>query len=162
MALLRDRTPMDPLLKLSPAAAAALPDAIRRIVAAVDSGDLDAVAAVADFPLTVESPNDQCTTSAEPTFPDHPVTHKNAKEMRRDCLAYRKQQVPSRANPCPTGNDEPVGVSGGDDEVDVRLHLMCSFMLSPVYRLVWRAGAWKLQRNQRRIGSLVTIVESMA
>jgi hypothetical protein len=90
--------------------------------------------------------------SGMPTFPDQPVTHKNAKGMRRDCLAYRKQEVPMRANPCPTGNDEPVAVSGGGGGVDVHLHSMCGYTVAPVCSLVWRAGAWKL--SQIRVESL--------
>jgi hypothetical protein len=144
--LVRDGKRMAPLFDLPAGAARALPNAVRRIVAAVASEDLDAVAAVADFPLTLESAGDQCTTSAGPTFPDHPVTHKTAKDMRRDCLAYRKQEPPTRANPCPTGHEEAVSLSGGGESVDVHMHSMCSYTIAPVYSLLWRAGAWKLSQ----------------
>jgi hypothetical protein len=150
--LLRDGSRMSPLFDLSPAAAAALPDAIRRIVAAVASEDLDVIVGVVEFPLSVQSASDNCNTSGEPMFPDQSITHKNMKDLRRDCSAYRKQQPPTRANPCPTGNDEVVGLSGGGDAIELQLHSMCSYQLQPVYSLAWRAGAWKL--SQIRVESL--------
>jgi hypothetical protein len=139
VALVRDRVSMAPLFGLSPPAVAALPDAIRRIVAAVGANDLRALAAVGDFPLTVETV-DRCD---EVQSDRSTVTHKDAKAMQRDCAAYRKQELPHRSDPC--GADaEPVGLTSGDGTVDLVLHSMCGGQFNPVYTLVWRAGAWKL------------------
>jgi hypothetical protein len=138
LALLRDGQRMAPLFGLVPAAVAALPDAIRRVLAAVAANDLDALTVVGAFPLTVETV-DHCDTVGSSTSM---VIHKDAKAMRRDCIAYRKQETSTRSDPCP--DTEALSLSGGDGTVDVMLHSMCGGQFNPVYRLVWRASAWKL------------------
>ena len=140
VALLRDRERMAPLFDLPAAAAAALPDAIRRVVAAVGANDLDALTAIGEFPLTVETA-DHCDSAGDSTFSK--VTHKNAKAMRRDCLAYRKQELSTRSDPC-LADTEALDLRNAGGAVDVILHSICGGQFNPVYSLVWRAGAWKL------------------
>jgi hypothetical protein len=137
--LLRERIRMAPLFGLSPAAATALPDAVQRVVAAVGANDLNTLAAIGAFPVTVETV-DRCDGVDSSTSR---VTHKDAKAMRRDCIAYRKQEESPRSDPCLT-DTEPVDLLSSDGTVDVVLHSICGGRVNPVYNLVWRAGAWKL------------------
>jgi hypothetical protein len=142
LTLLHDNVRMAPLFGLAPAAAAALPDGIQRVVAAVGANKLDALAAVGEFPLTVETA-DNCGDPPVNNLTFSKVTHKNAKAMSRDCLAYRKQELPSRSDPC-LADTFPVDLRGGDGAVDVILHSICGGQFNPVYSLVWRAGVWRL------------------
>jgi hypothetical protein len=108
-------------------------------VAAVGANDLDALKAVVEFPLPIETV-DHCDQVQSGTST---VTYTNAKAMRAACLAYRKQETATRSNPC-LDDAEPVDLRGGGDAVDVVLHSVCGYTVNPVYSLGWRAGAWKL------------------
>jgi hypothetical protein len=129
-----------PLFGVPVEAAAKLPAVARALAKALLAEDVEAVARMSEFPLSIVTPSDVLGGHQEP------VVHASAAALIRACKAWRKAGRPDdRTSPCPRWprlHSEGIAVSG-DQDGSVELTSSTSEYPGP-WKLIWRNGAWKL------------------